>query len=270
MIIDENTKISKIINENPASIDAIANLSSHFKKLHNPILRKVLASRVSVKDAAKIGGVSTNDFLKKLEGLGFKVEFRSDEAELNKITSIESELRDTDQISLDVRPIIASGADPFQKIMQAVNALNEGQTLSIINVFEPLPLISVMENKGFQSWTRQVAPDEYHTFFKKNLSGITEVNTEKNRDIDSADSFDLKVIGFGSNIKEIDVRDLEMPEPMVTILNAISTLPEAHALFVHHKKIPQFLLPELKNRGFDWLTREVSENYVHMLIYKSR
>ena len=55
MIIDENTKISKIIKEKPASIEAIASLSSHFKKLHNPILRKVLASRVSVKDAAKIG-----------------------------------------------------------------------------------------------------------------------------------------------------------------------------------------------------------------------
>jgi hypothetical protein len=126
-----------------------------------------------------------------------------------------------------------------------------------------------MENKGFQSWTRQVAPDEYHTFFKKNLSVISEVKTEKNSDIDSADSFDLKVIGFGSNIKEIDVRGLEMPEPMVTILNAIADLPEDHALFVHHKKIPQFLLPELKNRGFDWLTKKVSDTYVHMLIYKS-
>jgi uncharacterized protein (DUF2249 family) len=270
MKIDENTKISKIINENPAAIEAIATLSSHFKKLQNPILRKVLASRINVKDAAKIGGVSINDFLKKLEGLDFEVNYSSFETHETHSTSYESELLDTDQISLDVRPIIATGADPFQKIMQAVKGLNEGQTLSIINVFEPLPLISVMENKGFQSWTRQVAPDEYHTFFKKILSGITEVNSEKNRDIDSADSFDLKVIGFGSNIKEIDVRDLEMPEPMVTILNAISTLPEAHALFVHHKKIPQFLLPELKNRGFDWMTREVSENYVHMLIYKSR
>jgi uncharacterized protein (DUF2249 family) len=270
MTIDENTKISKIINENPASIHAIASLSSHFKKLQNPILRKVLASRVSVKDAAKIGGVSTNDFLKKLEGLGFEIDYKALETQQNKIKYDDGIAHDTDQISLDVRPIISSGADPFQKIMQAVNALNEGQTLSIINVFEPLPLISVMENKGFQSWTRQVSPDEYHTFFKKNLSGITEVNTEKNRDIESADSFDLKVIGFGSNIKEIDVRDLEMPEPMVTILNAISTLPEVHALFVHHKKIPQFLLPELTNRGFEWLTREVSENYVHLLIYKSR
>ena len=144
------------------------------------------------------------------------------------------------------------------------------QTLGIINVFEPLPLISVLENKGFQSWTRQVAPDEYHTFFKKNPSFNTELNAEKNSDIDSVDSFDLKVIEFGCNIKETDVRDLEMPEPMVTILNAIAALPEDHALFVHHKKIPQFLLPELKNRGFDWLTREVSDNNVHMLIYKSR
>ncbi len=270
MVIDENTKISKIINEKPEAIDAIAGISSHFKKLQNPILRKVLASRVSVKDAAKIGGVPINDFLRKLAVVGFEVELSATEPEESKSIQQGSELGDLDQITLDVRPIIVSGADPFQKIMLATKSLKVNHTLRIINVFEPLPLISVMENKGFEAWTKQVATDEYHTFFKKVETAITDENAEMNRDIDSADSFDIKVIGFGSNIVEIDVRQLEMPEPMVTILNAIAVLPEGHALFVHHKKVPQFLLPELKNRGFVWLTKDISEAYVHMLIYKSK
>jgi uncharacterized protein (DUF2249 family) len=270
MVIDENTKISKIISEKWEAIDAIAGISSHFKKLQNPILRKVLASRVSVKDAAKIGGIPINDFLRKLADIGFEVELSATELEDSKSTPKGSELGVMDQITLDVRPIIVTGVDPFQKIMLATKSLKVNQTLRIINVFEPLPLISVLENKGFEAWTKQVATDEFHTFFRKVETVLTDENAEKNRDIDSADSFDMKVLGFGSNIVEIDVRQLEMPEPMVTILNAIAILPESHALFVHHKKVPQFLLPELKNRGFVWLTKDVSAAYVHMLIYKSK
>ncbi|MCC6180681.1 MAG: DUF1858 domain-containing protein, partial [Bacteroidia bacterium] len=54
MEINENTKISTIIANNPSAIDKIVSLSKHFEKLKNPILRKVLASRVSIKQAAKI------------------------------------------------------------------------------------------------------------------------------------------------------------------------------------------------------------------------
>jgi hypothetical protein len=82
------------------------------------------------------------------------------------------------------------------------------------------------------------------------------------------DDFDTKMVDFGSNLVEIDVRQLEMPEPMVTILNALTTLPENHALFVHHKKVPQFLLPELKTRNMTWLTKDMEEGYVQMLIWK--
>jgi hypothetical protein len=37
---------------------------------------------------------------------------------------------------------------------------------------------------------------------------------------------------------------------MVTILNELEALPQGHALYVHHKKMPQYLLPELEERRF--------------------
>ena len=43
-----------------------------------------------------------------------------------------------------------------------------------------------------------------------------------------------------------------MPMPMMTILENLETLPPGKALYVHHKRIPVFLLTELKERHFDY------------------
>ncbi|MDX5436888.1 MAG: DUF1858 domain-containing protein, partial [Pontibacter sp.] len=56
MEIAANTKISAILKANPDAIEAIAAINRHFEKLRNPLLRKILASRVTIADAARIGG----------------------------------------------------------------------------------------------------------------------------------------------------------------------------------------------------------------------
>ncbi len=69
-------------------------------------------------------------------------------------------------------------------------------------------------------------------------------------------------------MKEIDVRDLEMPMPMVTVLEELEKLSDGEALYVHHKRLPQYLLPELENRGFKLVTKPVDENNMKLIIYK--
>ena len=66
MKISSNTKISDVFRENKDAIDIIASINDHFKKFKNPVLRKVLASRVTIKEAANIGNISPNEILRKL------------------------------------------------------------------------------------------------------------------------------------------------------------------------------------------------------------
>ena len=54
MVVNRKTRISAVIKANKQSIDAITSINKHFNKLRNPVLRKVLAPRVTVEDAAKI------------------------------------------------------------------------------------------------------------------------------------------------------------------------------------------------------------------------
>ena len=61
--------------------------------------------------------------------------------------------------TLDVREI---DGEPFGPIMDALDDLPEGETLELVNSFEPVPLYGVLEGRGFTHETEQVAPDEWH------------------------------------------------------------------------------------------------------------
>lgn len=53
--------------------------------------------------------------------------------------------------TLDVRPIIADGVEPFAKIRQSIDALQPDEGLSVIAPFLPSPLIEMLGSEGFQS-----------------------------------------------------------------------------------------------------------------------
>lgn len=266
MEICKDTKISAIIKYNPAAIDAISSINPHFKKLKNPVLRAVLAPRVTIADAAKIGKCSPDDFFKVLSPLGFviqsEIKNNINHTSTNNMLDIES-IKNTKIHVLDVRPILAQGVDPFTAIMQKLKDVPDGETLELVNTFEPIPLIRILSSKGYN--THVIHEGEIvKTYFLRNAS--TKEETKKN-------NFTLVKIGELNTVKsklglfnEIDVRDLEMPMPMVTILNKLEESPLP--LFVHHKKIPQMLLPELSNRGYQVLGAELGDNDVKIFIFK--
>ena len=267
MKIDKNTKISRILNENPDSLDVIASINKHFKKLKNPVLRKMLAPRVTIADAARIGGASINTFFEKLAPLGFETEIIPDQIDTNiQNNNKMDKFKKENIIQMDVRPVIKAGNDPFKEIMAAVKELSDDAVLQIINVFEPIPLINNLRDKGYASFTERPNEGEVHTFFKKTAeSKVEDTHQQEHTDLSA---FELKVAEFGENIKTIDVRHLEMPMPMATILEEIEVLPENYGLYVHHKRIPQFLLPELKKRGYSILSNELDEENLNLIIYK--
>ena len=158
-------------------------------------------------------------------------------------------------VTLDVRKTIQSGVDPFSEIMAAVQKLGNDETLQIINIFEPIPLINKLKNEGFDSWTERPEEGVVHTFFKKQSDSSENVELPTIAKSDSK-SFQQKLASFGEKISVIDVRHLEMPEPMVDILSELEKLADDHVLFVEHKKIPQFLLPELLKRNYEILSND--------------
>ena len=266
--IHSGTKISALLRGHPDALEAIISLSPKFNKLRNPLLRKLMASRATIGMASKIGGCTPEDFFAKLEPLGFTVDRaakEADEAAPAPRPEFMLQVRPENVQDLDVRPILNEGKDPFNLILGKVKALNAGQTLRIINDFEPIPLIQLLAKQGFQTWSEVLDGGVWHTwFFKAEASRIPDAKVPGN-----SDDFDAWVKKFEGRTKTIDVRHLEMPLPMLTILDELEHLPADHALYVDHKRIPVFLLPELEERKFEYRAKEIAEGDVKLFIFKA-
>lgn len=70
-------------------------------------------------------------------------------------------------IELDVRPYHERGEEPFHAIISAVDALKDDEQLLLVNSFEPIPLYSVMERKGFSHVTMDMGNDEWRVLFMR-------------------------------------------------------------------------------------------------------
>lgn len=220
--------------------------------------------------ASKIGGCKPEDFFQVLQPLGFEADYipvpEPALTEYLPLPRFIRELKQENMVTLDVREMLAGGNDPLKLIQQTVKALAPEQVLKIVNTFEPTPLIKLLEKQGFQSVVDQIESDWIETYFYKgNGSAFDQPESSFGESTD----WDLILKQFENRMLEIDVRHLEMPQPMMTILETLETLPDEHALFVHHKRIPVFLLTELKDRNFDFRIRNISDSEVYMLIYKN-
>lgn len=61
-------------------------------------------------------------------------------------------------ITLDVRPDLRAGGEPFPRNMQAIASLAPGQALRLLATFEPVPLYAVLGRKGFAHRASRDAP----------------------------------------------------------------------------------------------------------------
>ena len=268
-MITKDMKISKMLAEFPQTFDVLIKASPHFKKLENKILRKALAGRVTVAQAASIAGVDLYSLLFELnKSINNLIELKQNLSEkMNNENLVKQKPEILNNISddkihqLDVRPVIESGKDPFQDIMAAVKELKSDGILLIINSFEPIPLYSVLGKQGFEHWT-EIENNMFRIYFYKDEKIKQDVNPSKQK-------LSSKEVEY-KNVIELDVRELVPPEPMIKILEALSQVDENTVLLVHHHREPMMLYPKLEERGYEAVTNKIEENYFKVVITKKR
>jgi uncharacterized protein (DUF2249 family) len=64
---------------------------------------------------------------------------------------------------LDVRD---TEGEPFGDIVAALQELDTGATLELINSFEPEPLYDVLRTRGFEYESERVTDDEWHVWIR--------------------------------------------------------------------------------------------------------
>ena len=148
---------------------------------------------------------------------------------------------------LDVRPMLRAGEEPFQAIMDAVGALAPGQSLRLIAPFRPVPLFSVLANRGFAASDRALEGGDWEVVFSP-VAEMQETAGNEGLAVGSSPS----ALFWGDPVEELDLVGLEPPEPMVRILETLEGMQAGEVLFALLAREPVFLFPELAKRQHEW------------------
>ena len=268
--INAQTKISQLLElDKNLVIETLVSLNKKFSRLKNPLLRNLLVKRVSIADACKISKTDIGDFMRSMKQIGFNV--TADTPVENDIAVQAPSFQEPlNYLELDVRPVLAQDKDPLKEILAAIKKLEKGQGLKLINTFEPLPLIRLLADKGFSYRVELPEPNLVVTYFNKSEMAVDKTaNIPLITPAANNDPFDHLLKRFDEQrMIFLDVRQLEMPKPMLAILEKTPNLIAGGALFVYHKKIPVYLLPELDKQGLTYAFKTIGPGDVQMLICK--
>jgi uncharacterized protein (DUF2249 family) len=281
-MISGDTTLGRLLDEHPELIEVLASYHPHFRQLRNRLLRKVMAPRVTIGQAARIAGLSTNELLQVLgQALGEPAaeEPHSERGGAPEHPSADHTRRtpvkpgvlegipESALVYVDVRADLSRGDKPFARIMRAVRAMAPDQVLVLRVPFEPMPLYEVLRKRGFSAWPEYRGDGDWVVWFYRepgratpSLGEAETVPGGADRGTPAASPAPLR----------IDVRSLEPPQPMVRILEALEALGDEGELEVIHDRRPMFLYPQLDDRGFAHETEDVAPAMVRIRIRRGR
>lgn len=154
---------------------------------------------------------------------------------------------------LDVRPTIEKGGEPFSEIMQSLEKVANENGLAIIVPFEPFPLYTVLEDRGWGYRIKKIGLNDNFILFRRTGKPID--NNETRQKI--IDENDVKLI---DGVYNIDVRQLEPPEPMAKVISLLSALAGNSIIKSIHDRKPVFLMNKLDQLGVEYEEIVIDEN----------
>lgn len=72
--------------------------------------------------------------------------------------------------TLDVRPMLAAGDDPFNAIMDTIAGLGPDEAFELLAPLDPLPLYQVLGSRGFAHDTEQLDGGDYRIVFRRDIA----------------------------------------------------------------------------------------------------
>lgn len=264
--------LAHVFSRDERLIDVIASHSPQLAKLRSSPMRHIMSRVTTVAQAARLCGIPAEQLLAELNGaLGIAVASDAGaespaNADIGETftAAVPPAFARKRIVELDVRDDLRNGNEPFSRIMAAVGALEKDQVLQLRTTFEPVPLLTVMQKRGFHHSALRHASDDWSVWFHRgDARGIRPAHESA-----STPAGDNSPLPVAPTDVRIDVRGLEPPEPMLRTLEALEALPAACALVHVNVRVPQLLLPILRERGFDFQIDESHRGEVHVRIWR--
>lgn len=150
-LITPETKVGELLTHYPELEELLLQFSPAFATLKNPILRRTVAQVTSLRQAAKVGNANIVEMvntLRRAAGQSISDENLLIESE-NARVALAGKAPTTITFTLDVRPVLEKGEHPKELVMKEANRLQAGECMELLTPFPPVPLIELLEKKGF-------------------------------------------------------------------------------------------------------------------------
>lgn len=166
--ITPDMKVGELLRFYPELEDELVAVAPAFEKLRNPVLRRTVAKVTTLRQAARVGGVTIGEIIGRLRiAAGVEERWQGTEGE-PEVSGRPVWVDEADVVSKqDLRSAIEAGEHPLPLVMDAVRELQPGQALLLVTPFLPAPMIDRITSDGFRAWTYQVGSEEFNTVFSR-------------------------------------------------------------------------------------------------------
>lgn len=163
--ITPKTLVGDLLKNYPQLEDKLIEIAPVFKKLKNPVLRRTVAKVTTLKQAAVVGGVSLSLLINELRK---EAGMDNSEIEDDIFESIKQKPVWVEENKIvkeyDAREDLENGNHPAAKVTKDILELKENENYLLITPFVPAPLIKIMEDKGFETFTEKVEEELVKTY----------------------------------------------------------------------------------------------------------
>lgn len=257
----ERDSVADVLAARPGLAGSLAALHPAFGCFRNADAVQSLDGRVTLGDVARMAEVSTSDFLAFVNGENSAMPETGPTAETRPAWM--DGFDEATVPGLDARPILAAGTDPFSEVIALADTVGENDVFVLHSPFDPIPLRRYLGARGFSGFAEKQGHRNWRVVFRRDGGG-------RQPPLDPTDKSNT-ASGSGEGMVNLDLRGLEPPGPMVTILKTIDKSSAVNEIVVTLEREPLFLFPELVERGWRWtrLDREGEGDEVRIRLIRS-
>ncbi|MGK9476923.1 DUF1858 domain-containing protein [Melioribacter sp. OK-6-Me] len=165
--ITPNTIVGDLLRDYPEIEDKLIEIAPVFNKLKNPVLRKTVAKVATLKQAAQIAGVPVSILINKLREAVNMEQIQVEQDSTEK--AVKPDWVDSGKIVIeyDASLDIENGLHPAAKVTKEIMSLKDGEIYLLITPFLPAPLIKIVEEKGYKTYSEKKNETTWYTFIGK-------------------------------------------------------------------------------------------------------
>ncbi len=165
--ITPDMKISELLDKYPELEDKLIEIAPPFKKLKNPVLRKTLTKVTSLRQASTVGGISLAELINQLRKEAGQNEIEVKTKKSDQPDKPEWVKEENIKISYDASIDLENGLHPVGKVSKEILILDNDEIYLLITPFIPGPLIDIVEEKGFITFSETINENEARTYIKR-------------------------------------------------------------------------------------------------------